>query len=99
MKYVMLSHGTTFDRSAEGKYLKFYDPEFNDGVGHVVWTDNLDEAIKFANAFAGFSLWRVTSKVHPVRRTDGKPNRPLTAHTIEMVPYPERSDDGSTGTD
>ena len=52
-----------------------------------------------AETVDGFNYWRTPSRVHPIRLTDGKRNRPLSAHTIEMVPYPERSDDGSTGTD
>ena len=95
MKYVMRSFGTLFDQRMNGMFLKSFDPEVNDGVGQAEWCVDPADAIQFDNAVDGFTLWRTVSKVHPVRLTDGKPNRPLTAHTIEMIPCPERSEDGS----
>lgn len=85
----MLTHGTLLHPELDGFYLQSFDPEAMDGMGTCAWTVWPDEAMKFDNAFDGFKLWTTVSKTHPVRLTDGKPNRPLSAHTIEMVPYQE----------
>jgi hypothetical protein len=67
-----------------GEYLKSYDPDARDGVGLSAWTSKKDEAMKFASGGEALECWRQVSKVRPVRR-DGKPNRPLTSITVELV--------------
>jgi hypothetical protein len=74
----------TYLKNIAGEYLKSYDPDGYDGVGSVAWTIKKEEAMKFVSAREALDCWRQTSKVRPVRR-DGKPNRPLTATTVELV--------------
>lgn len=64
-----------------GAYLAGYDPDAQDGTGSTMWSLNPDKAMKFEDAGAAMTTWRMTSKVHPVR-ADGKPNRPLTAFSL-----------------
>jgi hypothetical protein len=40
--------------------------------------------MRFKTAGEAWMLWRRPSRVRPVR-ADGKPNRPLTAFTIEVL--------------
>lgn len=80
--------------SADGRLSEFdcsylAEIEFDieqDGVKLLV-TRSPDVAMKFADAKAVLELWRTQSKAVP-RRPDGKPNRPLTAFTIEVVDAP-----------
>jgi hypothetical protein len=64
-------------------FLKTYDPEAYDGRGFAEWTRNVDEALKFPTAGEAWMLWRGVSRTRPTR-SDGEPNRPLTAFTIEV---------------
>jgi len=66
----------------DGLYLKSYDPDGHGGLGDVHATDNLSEAMRFPDVASAMACWQQTSTVRP-RRPDGKPNRPLTAFTIE----------------
>lgn len=72
------SHSTG---NVAGQYLSTYDPEAHDGWGDALWTDKLDEAMKFANIGDAFALWKSSPKSRP-KRPDGHPNRPLSAFTI-----------------
>jgi hypothetical protein len=49
-------------------------------------TDPL-QAKMYADAKEATAEWRAVSHVRPVR-PDGKPNRPLTAFTVEIRPLP-----------
>jgi hypothetical protein len=70
--------------SPAGMYLKAYDPEAHDGQGLADWTGKLEDALKFETATEAWNLWRTVPKSRPVR-PDGKPNRPLTAFTVEII--------------
>lgn len=83
----MRSFGTLLDQRMVGQYLQSYDPEARDGLGETRWTADPAKARLFDKAGDGFELWRTVSKTRPVR-DDGKPNRPLSAHSIEMVRMP-----------
>lgn len=82
------------ETSHDGRYLKAYDPEWLDApirdengerlIRTLETTDNIAEAIQFATAGDALECWRKISPNRPVR-LDGKPNRPLTAYTCEMV--------------
>lgn len=76
--YVILSHAPM------AGYVAAYDPEYMDGVGAVVIHGDPALALRFKDWGSGMECWKLTSKTRP-RRADGKPNRPLTAHTIEIV--------------
>jgi hypothetical protein len=70
-----------------GCYVKHYTADGWRGLGHLVVTDNTDDARQYRDAAAAFADWKRTSTTHPVR-PDGKPNRPLTAYTVEFINVP-----------
>jgi hypothetical protein len=87
----LIQGGTT---SFDGQYVVEYDPG-RDGVDpgsgmpmmcHLVTTPDISKATVFPGT-AAFELWRKPDPRNPVR-PDGKPNRPLTAFTVEIVPDP-----------
>ena len=59
------------------------------GRGDIKFSVSKDDALKFATPREALEYWRRISRTVPIR-PDGKPNRPLTAFTIELV----RDDDG-----
>lgn len=65
-------------------YLQSWDIDAHDGRGEAIYTDSLDAAYRFPDVGALFTAWKEQSTVRPLR-DDGKPNRPLTALTIETV--------------
>lgn len=71
--------------SVDGKYLTKYDPDFRSGRGFVDGSDKIGDAIFFADKKEAMEFWKQPSKTHPIRSTDGKPNRPLTAYTVEII--------------
>lgn len=81
--------GTEFD----GAYVVEYDPS-RDGVSpsgqymvcHLRVTLNPAEARRFTSAEAALAYYM---QAYGVRPNDGKPNRPLTALTIEVLPAPK----------
>lgn len=90
MKLVGLAGGgtTPFD----GQYLREYDPG-RDGVGpngeallaHIVTTSDPAKGMAFADAAHVHEVYTLVDERRPVR-PDGKPNRPLTAFTIDVGP-------------
>lgn len=92
MKIEGMVHGqpTPYD----GQYLLDYDPG-RDGadpnglpmLAHVVTTPNPGEAKRYHDLAAVHAEWTRVDPRQPVR-SDGRPNRPLTAFTIstERVP-------------
>ena len=76
-------------RVDDGTMLASFDPEFtvigNPTTGLAGWTDNPDDAMKFESFVAAVECWRTQSVTRPFR-PDGKPNRPLTAHTVTVIP-------------
>jgi hypothetical protein len=76
-----LGRSTPFD----GKYIKSFDPDAHDGRGAVTATAEPTDALQFASTIEALALWKQPSKVHPLR-SDGKPNRPLTAYSVELEP-------------
>jgi hypothetical protein len=77
IKCVMLANG---DPGPAGQYLASYDQE----TGESVWTLDKDMAKPFPGALEAIEFWRQVLPSQPVRPWDGKPNRPLTAFTIEI---------------
>lgn len=86
-EWFIYSHGLVGNVLTESAgdvgYLKSYDPEAGDGRGAAVFTDLISEAMSFPSADAGWELWRSSPASRPLR-PDGRPNRPLTAFTIEI---------------
>ena len=70
-----------------GQWLLSFDFNAHNGQGFGVFTKNPAKAMRFDDAKAAFAFWRTQSVVKPLR-PDGKPNRPLTALTIEIENVP-----------
>jgi hypothetical protein len=66
------------------RWLKAYDADGMAGFGLIDTTDNRAEARRFPSLEAVLECWRTQIRVQPLR-DDGRPNRPLTAHSIEPV--------------
>jgi hypothetical protein len=71
-------------------WLKDFDPDANEGLGFVEWTDDREEARVFDGVEDVHAYWSQQSTALPLR-PDGKPNRPLTAFTIEVRPVEKHS--------
>jgi hypothetical protein len=77
----------------DGQYLKEYDPD-RPGIdprgipmlAHIVATPFKGEAMRFPDAISAWDYWKQTSRTYPIREYDGRPNRPLTAFTITVIP-------------
>jgi hypothetical protein len=76
----------------EGKiktsWLKKFDPNAHNGRGAIWMTKDRAEAKRFDSFAAVMECWKTQSTLVPVR-PDGKPNRPLTAFTIQPVEAPD----------
>lgn len=64
-------------------YVQSFDVNAHDGRGEVRFVSNPQAAMRFATVAELTKAWRTQSTVRPLRAHDGKPNRPLTAMTIE----------------
>jgi hypothetical protein len=71
---------------AQGMYVKHYDPAAFNGRGNLVTTPDKDLAHRFPDAIAAAEYWRQSVG----RRPDGKPNRPLTAWTVDIQPREDK---------
>lgn len=70
--------------SGEG-YVVDCDVDARGGLGVATFTATPAEARQFATGAEALDFWKRVSTVRP-KRPDGKPNRPLTAYTVELVP-------------
>jgi hypothetical protein len=76
----------------DGRWLVEFDPDKRgrDPVGratlaHVVVTDDIERARRFHDAAQAWEFWRRPSKRWPREgRSDGKPNRPMTAFSVTI---------------
>ncbi len=68
-----------------GQYLASYDPDAPKRAFLAEFTDRVEEAMKFPDAGAVLEEWRRVRTVDGGLRPDGKPDRPLTAFTVEVV--------------
>lgn len=68
------------------QWITSYDVDADDGYGEVRTTRDREEAQRFPTMSEAIQAWRTQSTVRPLRG-DGKPNRPLTAYTVEIEPY------------
>lgn len=80
----------------DGKYLKAYDPTVVDGElgydgGLLEVTPDLRAAMHFSDLREALNKYRQSFGV----RSDGQPNRPLTAWTITFVAVPEAAQGGA----
>jgi hypothetical protein len=83
MKVIRCMGHATGDIQDEGKYLESYDPEAHDGRGEVKWTEDKSKAMQLTIEGA-YDLYNTVPSNHPIRLTDGKPNKPLTAYHIQI---------------
>jgi hypothetical protein len=74
-------------RSPVGRYLAEFNLEYAGGVGMARWVASRAEAIRFPSMIAAYETWRKVSATRPLRG-DGKPNRPLTAYSVEFEDIP-----------
>lgn len=65
-----------------GLYLREYVPEAHNGRGKATWTKDVDQAMRLPDALEAHRLWTTVPSNHPIRSSDGRPNRPLTAFSI-----------------
>jgi hypothetical protein len=75
-----------------GQWLETFDHDAWGGQGEGKFTSDPAKAKQFTSQAKAMEFWRKTSRVRPVR-LDGKPNRPLTALTIEVEPMPTKEQD------
>jgi hypothetical protein len=66
-----------------GSYLVSADVDAHGGLGQVAWSRNPAKAKSFASTAEAFEFWRSQSTVRPLRE-DGKPNRPMTAFSVQI---------------
>lgn len=67
-----------------GYFLRSFDVDAHDGRGDVTWTADIVQAMRFDSFRAAMEAWRTQSTVQPLR-PDGKPNRPLTAFSVQPM--------------
>lgn len=68
-------------------YLLAYDPDAHEGRGAATWTYEPEKARRFPTVMAAMECWSQQSTVRPLR-PDGRPNKPLTAFSVEPVVVP-----------
>ena len=71
------------DGDGPDTFLHSYDPEAHDGRGEATWTTDPAHARTFASTADALACWRAVPRNRPTR-VDGKPNRPLSAFTVEI---------------
>jgi hypothetical protein len=72
------------DTPHDGRYLATYNPNTKYGTLDMTSTADIGEAMRFVDASDVHAVWTAVSKLQPTR-PDGKPNRPLTGLTIELI--------------
>jgi hypothetical protein len=68
-----------------GQYLEAYDPDAFDGGGDATFTSEVARAKRFATVAEAWAELGRRPTARPVR-SDGKPNRPLTTFTMQILP-------------
>ena len=82
MKTIKVLGRAGYEQLSSELWLKSY-ADTPDGAGHLVLTNDPAEAMTFKDGAEAMQFWRQQSKSRPKRR-DGKPNRPLTAYSVEI---------------
>lgn len=81
----ILALASGLDTPDAGRFLSRFDPEAFGGRGLIETTPDPLRALAFDNGQDALREWQRTSRTHPIRANDGRPNRPLTAYTVEVV--------------
>jgi hypothetical protein len=88
MTAVIIAYGpVSGSYEIDGEYVKSYDPMAFGGRGDATFTSDLSKALKFQNITLAMRF-AMRQPVNRPYRADGKPNRPLTAFTLEFVDVP-----------
>jgi len=74
-------------RPEDGQYVMSFDHNAHMGRGQLESTGRVDRALRFATKADAMEFWGRQSTFRAVR-PDGKPNRPLTAYTVEIEEVP-----------
>lgn len=80
-----VEHVTCDGKTPAGEYLAAFDREAFDGRGEATFTRDIARALVFPDVE---TAWRFIGQ-RPTRRPtrpDGKPNRPLMAFTLQILP-------------
>lgn len=72
-------------------FLQSYDVEAAEGRGIATWVTDIRHALVFDSTTTAVDFVRQVPACHPVRATDGLPNRPLTAFDLAIIPVEETS--------
>jgi hypothetical protein len=75
----------------EGQYLVDFDFDAEGGKGFGTFAYDVELAKRFDTLRDAMKFWRTRSTVRPYR-PDGRPNRPLTASTVEIFKLEMRDD-------
>jgi hypothetical protein len=67
-----------------GQFFRTLDVDAYDGRGWATFTKDVQYAAKFPTPIGAWKFWGQQSTVKPLR-ADGRPNRPGTAFTVEIV--------------
>ncbi len=71
----------------DGQYIKEFHPDTDElGLGTVVTTADISKAKSFSSTEEARQFWNQQSKRVPFR-PDGRPNKPLTAFTIQIARF------------
>lgn len=73
------------DTPHDGRYVVRWNPHTLAGTLSLTSTANVAIARRFTREEA-FAEWKAISRLQPTRPWDGKPNRPLSGVTIEIIP-------------
>lgn len=90
MAVLLRCRGLATGGGPDGEYLEAFDPEAGDGWGFATFTADVGKALRFPDFPTAYRFLGTRPKSRPTR-PDGKPNRPLTAFTMEFqtVPGPD----------
>lgn len=80
----------------EGYYVVDFDFDARDGRGFGTFSADVELAKRFDTLRDAMTFWRTRSTLRPYR-PDGLPNRPLTAHTVEIFKLKLEMRDERTG--
>lgn len=65
-------------------WLSAYDPNAMP-VPVIEFAHDRAHALRFASHIEAAECWRAVREPEPIRPWDGKPNRPLTAYSVEIL--------------
>lgn len=102
MQYVMkiIGKASGLPTEFDGQFLLEYDPTRKGHmngrtiIAHIVTVSDPSHALKFDSFQSVMKMWKLENGTRPY---DGKPNRPLTAFTIEPLPLERAIEEAANG--